>query len=101
MVKKILPAAQHAREEAIEPARHAVARGQHGRRGPEFAQWRNGIFQSRPIGRRDWNPLQSGILRKKLGDSEENRVLLGRSGDVPAAFKQYVEEYYRSLAKKP
>jgi hypothetical protein len=40
-------------------------------------------------------------LRKKLGDSEENRVLLGRSGDVPAAFKQYVEEYYRSLAKKP
>jgi hypothetical protein len=40
-------------------------------------------------------------LRKKLGDSDENRVLLGRAGDVPAAFKQYVEEYYRSLAKKP
>jgi hypothetical protein len=40
-------------------------------------------------------------LRKKLGESDENRVLLGRTGDVPAAFKQYVEEYYKSLAKKP
>jgi hypothetical protein len=40
-------------------------------------------------------------LRRKLGDTEANRVLLGRSGDVPSAFKQYVEEYYRSLAKKP
>ena len=40
-------------------------------------------------------------LRKSLGESDETRVLLGRSGDVPAAFKQYVEEYYRSLAKKP
>jgi hypothetical protein len=40
-------------------------------------------------------------LRKKLGESDENRVLLGRAGDVPASFKQYVEEYYRSLAKKP
>ena len=40
-------------------------------------------------------------LRKKLGEGEDTRVLLGRSGDVPAAFKQYVEEYYRALAKKP
>jgi hypothetical protein len=40
-------------------------------------------------------------LRKTLGESEENRVLLGRSGDVPAAYRQYVEEYYRALAKKP
>jgi hypothetical protein len=40
-------------------------------------------------------------LRKKLGDTDENRVLLGRTGDVPASFKQYVEEYYRSLARKP
>ena len=40
-------------------------------------------------------------LRKKLGESDDNRVLLGRTGDVPAAFKQYVEEYYKSLAKKP
>ena len=40
-------------------------------------------------------------LRKSLGAGDETRVLLGRSGDVPAAFKQYVEEYYRSLAKKP
>jgi len=40
-------------------------------------------------------------LRKSLGEGDETRVLLGRSGDVPAAFKQYVEEYYRSLAKKP
>ena len=40
-------------------------------------------------------------LRKKLGEGDDNRVLLGRSGDVPASFKQYVEEYYRSLAKKP
>jgi hypothetical protein len=41
------------------------------------------------------------MLRKKLGDPDENRVLLGRTGDVPDSFKQYVEEYYRSLAKKP
>jgi uncharacterized protein DUF4175 len=41
------------------------------------------------------------MLRKQLGAPEEDRVLLGRSGDVPAAFKQYVEEYYRSLARKP
>jgi hypothetical protein len=40
-------------------------------------------------------------LRKKLGEGDDNRVLLGRAGDVPAAFKQYVEEYYKSLAKKP
>ena len=39
-------------------------------------------------------------LRRKLGEND-TRVLLGRSGDVPAAFKQFVEEYYRSLAKKP
>jgi hypothetical protein len=37
-------------------------------------------------------------LRKKLG-AEDAKVLLGRTGDVPAAFKQYVEEYYRALAK--
>jgi hypothetical protein len=41
------------------------------------------------------------MLRKQLGAPDDNRVLLGRSGDVPAAFKQYVEEYYRSLARKP
>jgi hypothetical protein len=40
-------------------------------------------------------------LRKKLGEGDDNRVLIGRAGDVPAAFKQYVEEYYKSLAKKP
>jgi hypothetical protein len=38
-------------------------------------------------------------LRKKLGASDDERVLLGRSGDVPASFKQYVEQYYRSLAR--
>lgn len=41
------------------------------------------------------------MLRKQLGAPDDNRVLLGRSGDVPAAFKQYVEEYYKSLARKP
>lgn len=41
------------------------------------------------------------MLRKALGAPDDDRVLLGRSGDVPAAFKQYVEEYYRALARKP
>jgi hypothetical protein len=41
------------------------------------------------------------MLRKQLGAPDEDRVLLGRTGDVPAAFKQYVEEYYRALARKP
>ena len=42
-------------------------------------------------------------LRRELGAGSDDRVLLGRPGDVPSAFKQYVEEYYRSLAgsKKP
>ena len=38
-------------------------------------------------------------LRKKLGAGDDDRVLLGRTGDVPASFKQYVEQYYRSLAR--
>jgi hypothetical protein len=43
-------------------------------------------------------------LRRKLGESDSTRVLLERSGDVPAAYKSNVEEYYRSIgkgAKKP
>jgi hypothetical protein len=38
-------------------------------------------------------------LRRKLGESDSTRVLLERSGDVPAAYKQNVEEYYRSIGK--
>ena len=38
-------------------------------------------------------------LRRKLGESDSTRVLLQRSGDVPAAYKQNVEEYYRSIGK--
>jgi hypothetical protein len=38
-------------------------------------------------------------LRRKLGDGDSTRVLLERSGDVPPAYKQHVEEYYRSIGK--
>ena len=38
-------------------------------------------------------------LRRALTGPEEGRVLSGRTGDVPPAFRAYVEEYYRSIAK--
>ena len=37
-------------------------------------------------------------LRRMAGDSTA-RVLAGRQGDVPPAFRAFVEEYYRSIAK--
>jgi hypothetical protein len=41
-------------------------------------------------------------LRRELEGGDKERLLLGRSGDVPPAFKQMVEEYYKSLAgQKP
>ncbi|MGH7689539.1 MAG: hypothetical protein ACREN3_08040, partial [Gemmatimonadaceae bacterium] len=41
-------------------------------------------------------------LSRTLGNDDQ-RVLLGRSGDVPPAFRALVEEYYRSIAhqKRP
>jgi hypothetical protein len=38
-------------------------------------------------------------LRRRLGESDSTRVLLERSGDVPPAYRQNVEEYYRSIGK--
>jgi len=38
-------------------------------------------------------------LRRSLGEGEANRVLLERSGDVPPAYKQNVEEYYRAIGR--
>jgi hypothetical protein len=38
-------------------------------------------------------------LRRSLDAKENGQVLAGRSGDVPAAFRAYVEEYYRSIAR--
>ena len=38
-------------------------------------------------------------LRRALGEADGGKVMLGRSGEVPAAFRGYVEEYYRSIAK--
>jgi hypothetical protein len=38
-------------------------------------------------------------LRRALGQGDSTRVLLERSGDVPAAYKQHVEEYYRAIGK--
>jgi hypothetical protein len=38
-------------------------------------------------------------LRKRLGENDSTRVLLERSGDVPPAYRQNVEEYYRSIGK--
>ncbi len=40
-------------------------------------------------------------LRRRLGDGDSTRVLLERSSDVPAAYKQNVEEYYRSIGRVP
>jgi hypothetical protein len=41
-------------------------------------------------------------LRRELEGGDKERLLLGRSGDVPPGFKQMVEEYYKSLAgQKP
>jgi hypothetical protein len=41
-------------------------------------------------------------LRRELEGGDKERLLLGRSGDVPAGFKQMVEEYYKALAgQKP
>jgi len=37
-------------------------------------------------------------LRRELEGGDKDRLLLGRSGDVPPGFKQMVEEYYKSLA---
>jgi len=38
-------------------------------------------------------------LRRTLGGGDSTRVLLERTGDVPPAYKQNVEEYYRSIGK--
>jgi hypothetical protein len=38
-------------------------------------------------------------LRRALGEGDSTRVLLERTGDVPAAYKQNVEEYYRAIGK--
>jgi len=38
-------------------------------------------------------------LRRKLGEGDSTKVLLERSGDVPPAYRQNVEEYYRSIGK--
>lgn len=40
-------------------------------------------------------------LRKSLGEVESGRVMSGRTGDVPPAFRAYVEEYYRAISKPP
>ena len=40
-------------------------------------------------------------LRRQVEGGEKSRPVLGASGDVPAAFRQMVDEYYRSLSKKP
>ena len=40
-------------------------------------------------------------LRKALGAEESGRVMTGRTGDVPPAFRSYVEEYYRAISKPP
>jgi len=40
-------------------------------------------------------------LRRQVEGTDKNRPVLGASGDVPAGFRQMVDEYYRSLSKKP
>jgi len=38
-------------------------------------------------------------LRRAMGAGDSSRVLLERSGDVPAGYRQNVEEYYRSIGR--
>ena len=40
-------------------------------------------------------------LRRQLETGDKTRPVLGGNADVPAEFKALVEEYYRSLSKKP
>jgi hypothetical protein len=40
-------------------------------------------------------------LRRQVEGADKGRPVLGGSGDVPAGFRQMVDEYYRSLSKKP
>ncbi len=40
-------------------------------------------------------------LRRQVEGNDRGRPVLGASGDVPAGFRQMVDEYYRSLSKKP
>jgi hypothetical protein len=40
-------------------------------------------------------------LRRQVEGNDKGRPVLGGSGDVPAGFRQMVDEYYRSLSKKP
>jgi hypothetical protein len=40
-------------------------------------------------------------LRRQVDGNDRGRPVLGASGDVPAGFRQMVDEYYRSLSKKP
>jgi hypothetical protein len=39
-------------------------------------------------------------LRRQVEGADKGRPVLGGSGDVPAGFRQMVDEYYRSLSKK-
>jgi hypothetical protein len=39
-------------------------------------------------------------LRRQVEGTDKGRPVLGASGDVPAGFRQMVDEYYRSLSKK-
>lgn len=38
-------------------------------------------------------------LRRALGQGDSTKVLLERSGDVPPAYRQGVEEYYRAIGR--
>jgi hypothetical protein len=40
-------------------------------------------------------------LRRQVEGNDKGRPVLGASGEVPAGFRQMVDEYYRSLSKKP
>ena len=40
-------------------------------------------------------------LRRQVEGADKGRPVLGGTGDVPAQFRSMVDEYYRSLSKKP
>jgi len=40
-------------------------------------------------------------LRREFGDADGDRPTLGGSDEVPAGYRELVNEYFRSLARRP
>lgn len=66
---------------------------------------RDGAFGDGPTATALRSQLIEGLkayefaLRRALGEATGGKVLIGRSGEVPAQFRSQVEEYYKAIAK--